>query len=406
MARIARVVIHDGIFLLTMRPAAVAPILLAACGVFGPDDRKATIELPFCGPAALEITWAAVQRSGRDWEYLGVTNGHASVTVSGRVAVAYGNSLGSNVFYATAEEFGEVKCYRAGPDARILQGSVRDVPASDAFQVTVGPASSIETPFAAFVPDGPVDVVAWTWRVATSIPQRIIVRSGVNLPSGGEIPILDFSANEARAFESATATITGMAGGVFANLFHPRGNAHTLLTGGGNGSIQYYGAPEAVQGPDHYHTLELRDFFGNAPRELTWYYRRARATTLTMGPPANMPTGELLGSTPCTRLRGRMTSQPEYGSFIVVEFAVDPGQVTFTQVRVGVSSAFLGGTPGMWVVDTPDLRSSSGECLVRPASTGWAISATPSSGRFALYLGGPGRDGEVRRWSLGQWSSP
>lgn len=387
---------------------AIAGAALAACGVFGPDGgRSFTIELPFCGAFPTTLTWAAVKKGSADWTYLTPNNGLASFDAKGPVTVAYGDPFETRVYSATADELSQVKCFRKKPETKILEGNVRDVPADERFYVTVGPFGITETPFAAFISDEPVDIVARTEKLSTGIPSRVIVRHGVSLPTGSEIPNLDFASTEARPFESSNASIAGTNVGVFVNHFWAWGSSHTLRFESLDGNpITYYAVPEPLLGPDDYHTLNIRDFFDDAPRELTFHYRRARAVTLTLGPAANAPIGVLLTQEPCARLQARIASQPQYPSFALAQFLVNIGQPTQTIVEVGVSRDFLGGTPSTWTLEIPDLRSVDGACIVRPFPASWHIAATPQEGRIALHLGARGRDGEVRRFSIGNWSSP
>lgn len=381
---------------------------LNACGVFGPDGgRSFTIELPFCGAFSTTLSWAAVKKGGDDWTYLTPNKGLASFEAKGPVTVAYGNPFETRVYSATADELSQVKCFRQRPETKLLEGNVRDVPADERFHVTVGPVTVMNTPFAAFIGDGPVDIVARTEKASTGVPSRVIVRHDVDLPTGSEIPNLDFASTEARPFVSANATVSGSPAGAFGNDFWPRGNVHTLRFGAFEATpFQHFAVPEALLGPDDYHTLTLRDFFQNAGRELIWYYRRARGTTLTMGPPANTPIGALITQEPCARLQARVASQPQYPSFALAQFFVNMGQSNQTIVEVGVSRDFLGETPATWTLETPDLRSAEGSCIVRPFPNSWSVTVAPQEGRIALHLGARGRDGEVRRFSIGSWSSP
>lgn len=376
-----------------------------ACDIFAPNGpRSFTIDLPFCGQSAIPLTWAAVKHDGADWTYLTPTNGIASFRASGTLTVAFGNAAETRVYSASADELSQVSCFRPTNETKFHIGSVRDVGAGEQFFVSVGPISVSETPFTVFVPDGPLTVVARTAKTNTGVPQRVIVRQGVDLPASSEIPILDFSSNEARPFESANVTVTSNGESALWNVFLPRGNRHDLFFGviGDRVPMQYFGVPETLLGPEDYHTLEIRNFSSSSStlQELAYYYRRARDAHVTMGPPASTPTGSVLSATPCTRLQARIPAQTEYPSFVIVQFQVDN-----TILEVGVTREFLGQTPSSWTVDIPDLARPDGSCLLRPNLGSWSMNVMPQQGRIALHLGGTGRDGEVRRWSAG-WFQP
>ncbi|MEX2153987.1 MAG: hypothetical protein WD825_11660 [Gemmatimonadaceae bacterium] len=389
-----------------MRLRALALLVsTTACDIFAPNGpRSFTIELPFCGPSAIALTWAAVKHDGEAWTHLTPTAGIVSLRASGTLTVAYGNASATRVYSASADELSQVSCLRPANETKFHIGSVRDVGADEQFFVSVGSISVSETPFTVFVPDGPLTVVARTAKTNTGVPHRVIVRQGVNLPASAEIPILDFSSNEARPFESAHVTVTSDGESALWNAFLPRGNRHDLFFGlvADETPVQYFGVPEPLLGPEDHQVLEIRNFNSSSStlQELAYYYRRARDTHVTVGPPPSTPTGSVLSATPCTRLRARIPAQPEYPSFVIVQFQVDN-----TILEVGVTREFLGQTPSSWTVDVPDLARPDGTCLLPANLASWSASVIPQEGRLALHLGGTGRDGEVRRWSTG-WLQP
>jgi hypothetical protein len=359
------------------------------------------IDLPFCGQFAIGLNWAAVKNQGEDWVYLTVTAGRASFTATSTFTVAYGNSQNTRVYSATANELRDISCFPSRPpEAKYLVGSVRDVPADERYYVTVGSMSVSSTPFTVFVPDGPLDVVARTQNTTTGLPRRIIVRHGVDLPVGSEIPILDFLSTEPRAFESANLTVNGVGGSAFfSNEFVMPAVRHGLASGLATQSpIRYYAVPSSLLGADDYHTVNVRAVSNNALTELAYYYRSARDALVSLGPVASTPSGSVLSASPCTRLQAQIPAQTEYGSFVIVDFAASYPTEN-AAIEVGVTKDFLGQTPSTWTIDVPDLTRPDGSCLLPSNPASWSIYDTPQDGRIALYLGGKGRDGEVRRWS-------
>ena len=380
-----------------------------SCDIFAPGPaRPVTIELPFCGQFAISLGWAAVKNEGSDWVYLAVTEGKASFTATSAFTVAYGNSSDTQVYSVTADEMRDISCPNLRtPEAKFLNGSVRDIAADERFYVTVGSSRLSSTPFTVFVPDGSLDVVARTENKNTALPQRIIVRHGVDLPTGSEIPILDFGSTEARPFESANMTANGIGSSTFfSNEFMMPSVRHSLASGVFGQSTRFYAVPSSLLGADDYHALNVRDFSNNTVRELVYYYRSARDAQVSLGPPASTPTGSVLSASPCTRLRARIPAQAEYGSFVIVHFQVNEGLAGNTVVEVGLTREFLGETPSTWTVDVPDLKRPDGSCLLSADRVFWSLYVTPQEGRIALHLGGKGRHGEVRRWATAAWPEP
>lgn len=385
-----------------MRAAALFSLAaLTSCGLFGPDGpRTATIRLPFCGESTIPMTWAAYRPQSGNWIELSPEAGQVTFEASGALTVVYGNANDARAYSATAEELGEVACEAPWTEAKVVQGTVRDVPAGERFFVSVGPTTVSETPFALFVPERPLTIVARTEKTATSAPSRVIVRHGLNPPSGSDIGVFDFSAGDAQPFASASFSVSGDAQGmVYLNTFRHASGEQILASGQLTGAHTQYAIPAGMLDADDYHAIEVTAFSQLDLRHLTYYYRIARPVALSIGPLPLVPRGEILSDTPCSRFRVNMPSQPEYSSFVLARFFVNAANV-----EVGVTKAFLGGRPGSWQLEVPDLRPG-GSCLFDPGITSWGVRVMPQEGRLALHLGGAGRDGEIRRWARASWSS-
>jgi len=395
-----------------MRARVIIAFILVAttsCDVFGPDGskRSARVELPFCGQSSITMSWAKIKAEGADWVDLPATNGVASFTATSKVTIAYGSLNSVRVYSATPDELRDISCLRQKPEAKFLDGSVRDVGSDETFFVTVGNVSAFATPFTVFVPDGPLPIVARTQNRNTGAPQRIIVRHDVDLPVGSEIPILDFGSVEPRPFESANLTVAGISGanqGFFSSEFVISGVHHGLSTGVvGQSAIRYHAVPAALLAPGDYNRLDVHAFSENSLRELTYYYRGARDAQLNLGPVATAPSGSTLATTPCARLRATVPAQAEYSSFVTAQFWVQYEASDQVVVEVGMTKDFLGQTPATWTVETPDVLRPDGGCLLRPNPDSWSVYVNPQEGRIATYLGGEGRDGEVRRSGSAAW---
>jgi hypothetical protein len=361
--------------------------------------------LPFCGETVIPMTWAAIKREGESWITLDAEAGHAEFTATSKVTVAYGGANETRVYSATANELSQVRCFPEWEATKVLEGNVRDVPASDRFIVSLGPITVSTTPFAAFIPEGPLNLVARTANMVSGEPQKIILRQGINLPTGSEIPVLDFSSAEARGFLPAEAIILGASSAFFMNRFHTWGSSHDLSAGNvGTAGIRHYAVPEELLAPDDYHTVEIRDVTAGIVNMLFYHYRRPRTIELEFGPRASAPTGEVLQSVPCTRMRANVPGQTSYPSFVVVRFIPDNGSLG--NVEVAVTRDFLGHTPSTWSIEMPDIQRPDGGCLLPANLTAWGMMVTPQEGRIALFLGGKGLDGDMRRSSTVFWTNP
>ena len=349
------------------------------------------------------MTWAAYKPAEGSWLELTPVAGQLTFEATGGLTVAYGNANVARVYSATAQEFGEVQCDAAWGEVKVVQGAVRDVPVDERFYVSVGPTTVSSTPFALFVPERPLTIVARTEKLVTGAPSRVILRHGLNPPTGSDIGVFDFSSSDAKTFESASFTVTGDALGMFyTNTFRHASGEQTLFGGdaSGGGTRQLYAIPESILDADDYHVLDVTAISQDDLRRVLYYYRRARPTSLSIGPIASSPIGLVTSSTPCSRFRVLVPSQPEYSSFAIARFLVNSANV-----EVGVSRAFLGARPATWDLEIPDLALPDGSCLLNAGITSWGVAVTTQEGRLALYLGGAGKDGEIRKWAQSTWSS-
>jgi hypothetical protein len=388
-----------------MRAAALLSLAaLTSCGILGPDGpRRHTIHLPFCGETTIPMTWAAYKLAQGDWLELTPAAGQLTFEAKGALTVAYGNANVARVYSATAQELGEAQCDPAWGEVKVVQGTVRDVPADERFYVSVGPTTVSSTPFALFVPERSLTIVARTEKRATGTPSRVILRNGLNPPTGTDIGVFDFASSDVKTFESASFTVTGDALGMFyTNTFHHASGEQTLFGGDaiGGATRQHYAIPEASLDADDYHVVDVTAISQVSLRRILYYYRRARQTSLSIGPTPLSPIGVVTSSTPCSRFRVLVPSQPEYSSFAVARFLVNSANV-----EVGVSRAFLGARPATWDLEIPDLALPDGSCLLNAGITSWGVTVSTQEGRFALYLGGAGKDGEIRKWAQTTWSS-
>ena len=386
-----------------MRAAFISFAALTSCGIFGPDgSRPHTIRLPFCGEATIPMTWAAYKPAEGGWLELTPVAGQLTFEARGAMTVAYGNANEARVYSATAQELGEALCDAPWGEVKVVQGTVRDVAADERFFVSVGPTTVSSTPFALFVPERPLTIVARTEKLANGTPSRVILRNGLNPPTGSDIGVFDFSSSDARMFEAASFTVSGDAVGMFyVNTFRHASGEQTLFSGDatGGGAKTLYAIPESSLDADDYHVVDVTAFSQVNLRRLVYYYRRARQAALAIGPLPLSPTGVVTSSAPCSRFRVLAPSQAEYSSFAIARFFVNS-----SNVEVGVSRAFLGARPATWDLEVPDLSLPDGSCLFDPGITSWGVTVATQEGRLALYLGGAGRDGEIRKWAHSSWS--
>jgi hypothetical protein len=241
---------------------------------------------------------------------------------------------------------------------------------------------------------GTVDLLATRYvldaQLMTSVPDRYILRRGVNYAAGSTIPTLDFGSAEAFTPVAATITLANLDGGAaypYHYLVTPNGRLSAVLDRPPSGSITdvvsyvKYGLPAARLQPGEFHQLDAfrSSIAADDYRSIVRYDVAHVDRTLTFGPPLITPSITTLGTAPYVTLRAAGTWQPEYEGELVFAYG-QAGTLrnwTLTGTRayapVGATYAF----------DLPDLSTVAGFDsawgLAAGAQTSWyAIGRSPS----------------------------
>ena len=382
---------------------------ISACDILGLDDGELTdVTVPFC-QLGYPPRWIAIQSSGAQWRFLTVTGTSITFQASEKLGFAFGGGSDSYVYYVTSRELSEVDCVYFGEPAPIsVNASVEDVAEGEWFRVQARGLAFVggyqDSSFSLRLPPAAEDVHAWLFRrpstTAFGSPLRAIARHSIQPNEGMTLPPFDFASAEAVPFDSARITVGNVGeGSAFTfNYFEPPG-----FTMGIASDVQplpwHFAVPAALLGPDDFHGYEI---LGDN-RSLSYFYRRARDTTVVMGPELTQPSATVIGQSPCLRLRVTLQSQAEYASFVSIRFGAQYGSRDFRSNTVTVSRNYLGTTPDVWDISMPELQPAFDDgCLLSPnPASGWSVTAEANEGRVALALGGKGLDGEVRRLARG-----
>src|SRR5437867_6449240 len=95
-----------------------------SCDIFAPNGKRSVkIDVPFCNPSPIAMTWAAVKNEGADWVYLTLKDGIATFDATSTLTIAFGNSTVTRAYSATADDLRDIPCVRWQPDAKFLVGS-------------------------------------------------------------------------------------------------------------------------------------------------------------------------------------------------------------------------------------------------------------------------------------------
>jgi hypothetical protein len=190
----------------------------------------------------------------------------------------------------------------------------------------------------------------------------LIIRRGLDVPSGGTIPVLDFSAAEAFAPVATNLTITGLEPGEDFRV------TNTLMTSTSTLAMIFgrapvdgsalYSVPAAQLAPGDLHELWVGSALPDRFRTAIAYFHSPTDRTHAMGPQIATPTVTSVTTSPYVRLRARLPAQPEYGG--AAQFIYGGLLQGGRNTGVSVTAAYLGGTPAMWDLVIPDLSGAEG----------------------------------------------
>ncbi len=353
----------------------------------------APLAFNFCLGILTSVTGFAYSNDGEPWRAVvpdasGVIRFDATERL--RFRHTYGFNAGNGrpgqitvIVHARAAELAELQCSSVAGGTKSFTFAVEN---ATGYAAALGPYKAPLT--SAYAPEGPLDLVA----VASAQPSgeyRSIIRRELNLPGGSTVS-LDFGGGEAIALDSAAVSGSGwdadsLLGRVAVItpttvLPLPFDTFRRTSTGG-----RFLAVRSSELESDELHALWIRPW--NASRGVVHYFREPADQSVAIGPPVSAAT--IVGA------NVEVPSQPEYpdiaGAAFYVELPFTGAPTGFHSVHVYVTREFLGGTPAVWSVPTPDFEA---EGPIRPGA-----GASAFSGRLAVVFGGAAVDGEIIRYA-------
>ena len=382
----------------------------------------ASVTMPFCAGGL--PTWFAIRNEGYQWQQISATGTGFTFEATQRTEVAFafvgGGGSDVSVYQLDRSELflfddrqcpgtrnysGVVSGLSTGQSALITFGS------ADAFANASAPSFSLED-----VPSGAIDLVA-TRGVITSqtfpSPDRIIIRRGLDLPTGSVIPDLNFAAAEAFAPAAATATVTNVPEGSTVSI------QNSLLTAtGALGLLQFsqattmpvslYFVPLAMMVAG-----DLHEFYADAAQSSNLigqgyveYTAAVGDKSVALGPPLTTATITMVASGAYSRPRATFPSQAEYGEVGLARF-LQQSLASSTFITLVASAAYHGGTPASWTLVVPDFSGAAGfdnSWMLRPGIN-TALLTEAFSGPSHVLFGAQPSAGDAYRFAYRQSST-
>jgi hypothetical protein len=369
-----------------------------------------TVSVPFCTTDT--PAWFAYQNEGYNWQPVSPTGNTFSFAATAKLSVAYvfagQTETQFTVFQLTRSEF-SASNDRDCDGSKNFTGTVAGVTTGQSVQVAMGAASATVAAFSApsyalaNVAARPLDLVATKGTISGQqgefmLPDRMIIRRSLDLPTGTVIPVLDFSAPEAFAPAGTNLSISGLQTADRIELQNTVwtktstfGTAHTALLSGATSTLYSAPAAQLAAGDLHELYIDARQssqtlVFG---RSYVEYFAPPSDKTVPLGPQLSTPTISMVTNAPYPRMRGLITVQPEYNTSVQVAYIQDFTSAPTRIVVVGVSAAFLGGASGSWDTVIPDFTGIAGfnvSWMLAPNIT-TVYSAEAFSGRTDLLFG-------------------
>ena len=338
-----------------------------------------TVTFKFCSDVPI---WFATQSDAGVWTQQTSAAGNVysfSVGTRGGIAATMrtDGAIATTVMYATASELVAIgqstiaDCVNPSRGNKALSGTVTGLDGGQIASIALGDASTstqgsgLSTYALEGAPDLASDLVAarQTEQSLLVTTDRLILRRGMNLPSGSAIPLLDFAAGESFAPATATATVTGTGGDLTAlgNLFIT--GTHTVLglSGAEATSAQsFLGVPSAQMAAGDIHQLFAVAMSAdwNTARGATTYFRAVGDRSLSLGPEMAVPTITTVSDV-ALRLRTQLPLQPEYSTQLSIDFwQPDASPAGSHDIVLDITAGYLGGSPTTWDVTIPDLSGA------------------------------------------------
>lgn len=359
---------------------AAQVLALAGCGTDGPtppDDAGGDVPVRLC----TEADWFAYRNEGGQWTRLVPQDGEMRFDATERVTFALANAEGAaqvHVYHVTASQLVSVfGCDRDKPPTSVpaarIGGVVRGLVPGAQAQLAYGRygrfVTASDTTYTMPVEGGSRDFVAA--HVRNDAPfgraDRLILRRAQTYPAGTDLP-LDFSSAEAFVPEERALRVDGGLAGVLVELWTATTRPFiggVMLQGTSIGGQVGDGAsrtlplsllPASRLVAGDMHRVLLDDMAG---RRLEAYLHAPRDLSLSLGPPAAMPTVSTDATTPYRRLRAVIPVQPEYDRGVSIFF--HPFSGTGGSVSINATREHFGATPpATWTLAVPDLTGVPG----------------------------------------------
>lgn len=336
----------------------------------------ASVSIPFCSNDLPR--WFAYQNEGYNWQQVLPTGSAFNFSATQRVSIAYvyvgGGDTQINVFSVLRDEVSSSND-RDCAGSRSYSGSIAGSASGQTARVTMGTAGASATATTpTFTLNGvaarPLDLVATLGTLSGDYlkPDKMIVRRSLDMGTGATIPVLDFAAAEAFAPAATSLTVQGLLAADFVELQNTFwtttstfGAAHSAQLTASASTLYSVPAAQLIAGDLHELYIDASQSTSSQlqGRSYVEYFAAPADRTVQMGPTINVPSITTVTVSPYARVRGVITSQADYGSFMEFAYIQDISSGSRI-VLVGTSAAYLGGTPATWDITAPDLTGTAG----------------------------------------------
>lgn len=346
----------------TVRLGLVLAVALLANACDNENEPSGTnTEVSFCPDDA--PIWFAVQDGDGLWTRLApVSEGVYEVTLAtGRGGIAYAGQDGYGVVvnYGAGAEFGSIQCHRG---SRQVDGNVQDASSAIAWLGYAEGYTDEDLRLSIHgVADGPQDLFAGRLRsTPAGNSDRYIIRRNQDVPSGGQLALLDFGSAEAFAPAVVNLTITGTNSDETYLSTRFRGNQGSLdatlssIYGVAGGPVPVHLVPAEQLQPGELNSVEFMFYQGETARQVITFVTEPADMALTPGP--LLATPEITRQTLAGALLpgALLPAQDQYSRMATARF------LQAVEVVVTVTASYLESSPSTWELRMPDLTYVDG----------------------------------------------